>query len=52
MKARGYVKSELRELAWLWSWAIRSSVRFRTINFSVSIFLMLSLRAFDFGFAI
>ena len=51
-KARVYVKSEMRELAWLWSVAIRSSVRLRTFNFSVSIFSMLWLRGGGLGFAI
>ena len=50
--ARVHVKSDSRELAWLWSVAIRSSVRSRTFNFSVSIFSMLWLRGGAFGFGI
>ena len=50
--ARVHVKSDSLELAWLWSVAIRSSVRLRTRNFSVSIFNMLWLRGGGFGFAI
>jgi hypothetical protein len=46
------VKSDVLELAWLWIVAIRSSVRLRTRNFSVSIFNMLWLKGGGFGFAI
>ena len=49
---RVHVKSDSLELAWLWSVAIRSSVRLRTFNFSVSIFSVLWLRGGGLGFAI
>ncbi len=50
--ARVHVKSDTVESACLWIVAIRSSVRLRTFNFSVSIFIMLWLRGGGFVFAI